>query len=645
MIALLSALAALPCVHQPQTPHTYVLSNGLVQARWVEDEGRFRSLDLTDLATKRVLALPGHDFVATGDMPTMESSEMTLVGAPRFEQLHGNPGSAKLSDRLAGKRLVVEFKSSDPPVEATVSAVLQNGSRYLREEISITPVGQDLPAKRIQMIDLSAGGLAVVGSTSGSPLAGGGEFAGVEDPLCTSRVVEGRARSWRDRKLPIRAGQTSEVSSVIGFTDPGQLRRGFLAYVERERAHPYRTFLHYNSWYDLGDPYNATDCVDAIHGFRDNLVRKRGVKMSSFLFDDGWDDTKTVWEFHSGFPQGFTPVRQAAEEAGGEPGIWLSPWGGYGEPREQRLAAGKAQGYEIDSQGFALSGPKYFKRFHDVTLGLIQKYGINQFKFDGTGSPDKQYPGSAFGSDFEAAIQLIKDLREAEPNLFVNLTTGTWPSPFWTRYADSIWRGGSDHSFAGVGTNRQKWITYRDGDTYRGVVLRGPLYPLNSLMLHGIIYARYADRLDTDPGNDFKDEVRDYFGTGTQLQEMYISHALLSSQNWDDLAEAAQWSRRNSDVLVDTHWVGGDPRKLEAYGWAAWSPRKAILTLRNPSDKPLEISIDAQRVFELPKGARQSYRMGSPWKDERAHAPVELVAGTAQTISLKPFQVLTLESR
>jgi hypothetical protein len=61
--------------------------------------------------------------------------------------------------------------------------------------------------------------------------------------------------------------------------------------------------------------------------------------------------------------------------------------------------------------------------------------------------------------------------------------------------------------------------------------------------------------LNTDPGNDFTNEVHDYFGTGTQLQELYISPSLLTERNWDVLAEAAKWSRRNAEVLKDTHWV------------------------------------------------------------------------------------------
>ena len=75
----------------------------------------------------------------------------------------------------------------------------------------------------------------------------------------------------------------------------------------------------------------------------------------------------------------------------------------------------------------------------------------------------------------------------------------------------------------------QRWITYRDADTFAHVVEAGPLYPLNSLMLHGLIFAKHAKNLDRDPGGDFDAEIRSYFGTGTQLQEMYVTPALLSA--------------------------------------------------------------------------------------------------------------------
>jgi hypothetical protein len=163
-------------------------------------------------------------------------------------------------------------------------------------------------------------------------------------------------------------------------------------------------------------------------------------------------------------------------------------------------------------------------------------------------------------------------------------------------------------------------------------------------MLHGMIYAKQAHNLGSDPGNDFTSEARTYFGTGTQLQEMYITSSLLSSENWDTIAECAKWSRANADTLVDSHWIGGDPQRLEPYGWASLSRRKGILTLRNPSDRPAGIAIDVARAFELPAGAPQRFTARSPWLSEKGRAPMLFRAGVEQRIDLAPFETLTLEA-
>jgi hypothetical protein len=434
-------------------------------------------------------------------------------------------------------------------------------------------------------------------------------------------------------------------SAVFGVAHTGELRRDFLKYLELERAHPYRTFLHYNSWYDLGagQRYSERDAVAAVQSFGEQLTKQRGVKLDSFLFDDGWDDPATLWKFNPGFPDGLRKVSETAAKYGAAPGIWFSPWGGYEKAKEQRLASARARGFETNEGGFALSGPKYYRYFRDACFEMIDKYDVNQFKFDGTGDANEVIAGSQFDSDFDAAIHLIGELRAKRPDIYINLTTGTYPSPFWLLYADSIWRGGDDHSFAGVGTDRQRWITYRDSQTYRRVVEEGPLFPLNSLMLHGLVYARYAERLGKDPGHDFADEVHSYFGSGTQLQEMYITPSLLSAYDWDVLAEAAKWSRENAATLKDSHWIGGDPARLEVYGWAAWSTEKAILTLRNPSDQPQDFTANLDAMLELPAGAPSQFVGANPWKGGSHSEALNISADEQHTFHLQPFQVLTLE--
>jgi len=374
------------------------------------------------------------------------------------------------------------------------------------------------------------------------------------------------------------------------------------------------------------------------------LTVERGAPIASFLFDDGWDDTKTLWKFHSGLPDGFTPLKTAAEKFNSSLGVWISPFGGYGGVKQQRLRFGSAEGFETNASGFSLAGPKYYERFHDMCVEMIQKYGVNEFKFDGLAAGAK---ASAEGltRDGDAMLRMIGELRSLRPDLYINQTVGTWPSQFWLRYVDSTWRGASDHNFSGKGSDRQRWITYRDTITFSNVVQRAPLYPLNSLMVHGIIYGKLGKGLTNAIEKDFRDEVREYFGMGTQLQELYLTPKLLNQTNWDDLAEAAKWSRANADVLVDTHWIGGNPGKNEIYGWASWSPRKAILVLRNPDDQAASFSVDAAKAFELPSNTKRTFRLHSPWKEDSKLPEIALKAGESHTFSLQPFEVLVLESK
>lgn len=586
-------------------------------------------------------------FVLTlRDGRVLRSSTMSIKDGPRIEDLSTEPGASRAAQHLPGRQVVMRFEDSDGQLTVTWRGILRNGSNYIRQEISLKANGHDAAIQQVKLFDFRAPSARVVGSVKGSPVISGDAFFGFEHPLSACEVKDDKVECSIARELPLKAGQSVTYSSVIGVSLPDQMRRGFLQYIERERAHPYRPFLHYNSWYDIGfnNAYDEAAALGAIRSFGTELVQKRGVKLDSFLFDDGWDNPHTLWSFGAGFPNGFAPLKLAAGKYGAAPGVWLSPWGGYDQAKEERLKYGRDQGLETNEGGFALSGPRYYSRFREVTLSFIRDCGINQFKIDGTGNVNSVLMASEFDSDFQAAIGLISEWRSAKPGIFINLTTGTYPSPFWLHFADSIWRGDDDHSFAGVGPWRERWITFRDGATYHGVVLKGPLYPLNSLMLHGLIYARQAEHLDTDPGKDFANEVHSYFGTGTQLQEMYITHSLLSDEDWDTLAEAANWSRSHADILVDTHWVGGDPNKLEVYGWAAWSPAKGILTLRNPSDKAQGFAIDAAKAFELPAGAPRKFLAHSPWRRDREDKPIVLVSGELHTFTLKPFEVLNLEA-
>jgi hypothetical protein len=638
------------------------LGDGRVAAAWRVDGGRLVSIDIAaarykarvpiyqqkieqsrggfvDLKPAFSIEMSGHELVP--------ASSLRISGAARVEYLQANGAASRYSDRLPG--IAVHYALADEAGRFTAdwAVILRQGSSYIRQVLTIKAGATPVPVSAVTMVDFRAKGIQQTGRVKGSPLTVGNEFLGFESPLSQCRV-QGEAGICRlESGVAIGAGLEESYSAVVGVAEPGQMRRSFLTYLERERAHPYRAFLHYNSWFDLGfhSPYTQAEALDRIHAIGEALNKKRGVKLDSFLFDDGWDDTSDLWKVRADFKGGFKPLSAAAAEYGAAPGFWLSPWGGYAAAKKQRLATARRGGYEIVNDGLALSGPRYYKLFHDAVARMVSEDGVNQFKLDGTGNADQVVKGSAFSNDFDAAIHLIGDLRQLKPDIFINLTTGTWPSPFWLFDADSIWRGGEDTGFAGVGSDREQWITYRDGETYANIVEGGRLYPLNSLMLHGIVYGRKLKRLSSDAGRDFANEVHSYFATGTQLQELYITPELLSAADWDTLAEAAKWARGNAETLKDTHWVGGDPKKGEVYGWAAWSAKKAILTLRNPSDKARTLDLDIGEALELPAGAARRFVARSPWIADGGEATRVLEAGRATSFRLEPFEVLTLALR
>lgn len=622
------------------------LSNGAIAASWSIRGGALRNQGISNRFTGATLSFDTNAFeLVPGEGDVLSSSSLKMVGEPFVEEIPLSANSSRAADHVPGRQIRIELMDPSTKLTLTWKAVLREDTNYIRQEVTIHTGSTRFPLTRVELVDAVIPDATVSGHVKGSPVTAGTWFFGFEHPLSECRVRNDHASCWLSRELPLEPAQSVTYSSVIGVTHPGQLRRDFQQYLELERAHPYRTFLHYNSWYDLGyfDRYNEQQAITEVRAFGEQLAKQRGVKLDSFMFDDGWDDPTTLWHFNPGFPDGLPKVAETAAQYGAAPGIWLSPWGGYDGPKQQRLASARAQGFETNEGGLALSGPKYYKYFRDTCLAMVDKYGVNQFKFDGTGNANEVIPGSEFDSDFDAAIHLIGTLRARKPDLYVNLTTGTYPSPFWLLYADSIWRGGDDHSFAGVGSNRQRWITYRDSQIYRRVVEDGPLFPINSLMLHGMIFARYAERLGDDPNHDFPNEVHSYFGTGTQSQEMYITPSLLSSGDWDVLAEAARWSRANADVLKDSHWTGGDPALLEVYGWASWSPRKAIITLRNPSDHAQDFSSSLAELLEPPGRNISSFTAHSPWQSERSEPTLTISAQDKHTFHLQPFQVLTLE--
>lgn len=423
------------------------------------------------------------------------------------------------------------------------------------------------------------------------------------------------------RNTNLLKDETWKVSSVVGIVAPNQARRSFLAYSERERAVPWRAMPAYISWYELNinrnndrnytNNMNVEQCADVVGQWKKNLYDKYGESINSFVWDDGWD-FYGPWTFNKNFPNGFKEPDELAKQMGSGIGAWLGPVGGYGESGNYRRAYwnGGAGG----TGGMQLSNPAYYKAFTDAITDLCngRGYDFRFFKFDGISAqfssvgPDA---GTTGEENAEGIIRAERMVRETiKEDIFFNTTVGTWASPFWFQYTDAIWRQENDYGEIGnQGSDREKWITYRDRLVYQNFVKNSPICPINTLMTHGFILSKWGSVSKDMSYEGIVREMRCAFACGSGMVELYNDYLLMNNlyggRLWGDLAECLRWQKANADVLPDAHWVGGNPwtgSKAEVYGWASWNGPKSTLALRNPAASTATYRTTLRQALEIP---------------------------------------------
>lgn len=428
----------------------------------------------------------------------------------------------------------------------------------------------------------------------------------------TETTIQGE---W-SRQTTLAKGNTWKVGAVVGLIAPGQARRSFLCYSERERAVPWRPFPMYNSWFELNidrnndqnytGNFNESQCSEVLDQWKTHLFDNYGVGIGSFVWDDGWDIYGT-WEFNPNFPDGFQNLSDKAWSMDSQIGAWLGPVGGYGQSGNYRRSYWSGKG------GMQLSNPDYYNVFLNRTSYMLNTYHFNFFKLDGISAqfssvgPDA---GATGEENAEGIIAIEQKLREVKPDVFLNTTVGTWASPFWFQVSDAVWRQENDWGTAGnQGNSREQWITYRDRLVYQNFVQNSPLCPINTLMTHGFILSNYGGGVAnmSKNYNDIVREMRCAFACGSGMVEVYADFALMNSINggklWGDLAECIKWQKAQEDVLPDIHWVGGNPwdgSKANVYGWASWNGKKATLALRNPSTSAQTFTTTLREALDIP---------------------------------------------
>jgi Melibiase len=656
-IFLLPALFAAGPVEIRTTNTSVVISNDYLERTVSFADGDIGTRRLVNKITGRAYALRGNEFEIRyngerigynfgGENPRA----LTAAGARvTGHEVGDTPGGGKrltlhlAQGRSAAIDLIYELNPTDYYTRQWVHiARPQQGTLFLEW---VAPASNEWGVLRFTL-----GGF-------GQPLFGEDLFLGLEYPTGMNTASGAEVTLGGNVGLNIPDGGYTSEPAVIGVAPTGLVHQQFLDYVSRLRVAPVRPYLLYNSWYDLQRlAMNHDNTLERVPTFQKLLLAKYGLHLDSFVLDDGWDDMHKLWQIdQQRFPGGFTDLTNALKTIDSHLGIWFGPIGGY-DQRSVRIATGKAEGMEISTNGqyFCTAGKNYSRLFQDTLLKYQKEYGINYFKLDGIvfgcNAPDHGHPQGVYSDEATARtfIDLLGKLRAQDPQVFLNITTSIWLSPWWLKYADTVWMGGEDSGYLpSVPTmaQRQSAISYRDSVLYDDFVKHKAQFPISSLMTHGIIKGK-ANMLggEKEDIEDWRDEVVHYYSVGNMMYELYISPEILSPEEMDVLGNVTKWAMANAHPLLDnTTMVGGDPAQREPYGYVHSNPEKSIITLRNPFVRPrtMKLKINEENGFKKFEGIQ---RVDFLYPAQRLLAyPVKF--GDSITFDLDSYEEIVAEMR
>lgn len=515
-------------------------------------------------------------------------------------------------DAGKGKELVLRFRYREAPLWLLVTYRLGPEDYYVRRKLALLDSSKS--GHFLQQI-WSRDGL-VRGSWTvrkkggfGQPAAllstDHGVFFGVEYPaadnLAEQRLEGMRVRCGQEIGARIGSEWIESHWVVEGMAPNRDVKLWFMRYVEDIRVAPVKPYTLYNSWYDLRSAeyprvppehvMNEENVLRISRLLRENMVRRHGITLDAFVLDDGWDIYKSDWKLRPvQFPRGLKPVSDDLKQTTTALGIWFGPTGGYSF-RKDRIGWMRENNFEVVGDQLCVAGKKYHDLLRTRVTDFVRNDGAGYFKWDGIqfscSEPDHGHPVGIYSrrAVMEAVADLCGAVREIKRDVYLNITSGTWLSPWWVMYANQIWMQGMDHGYADVPSvsPRDAAITYRDLVLHDDFAKNDFWFPIANLMTHGIIKGR-LEMLggEQEPLDRFTNESLLYFARGVSMWELYVSPDILTDGEWEAMSRSMHWARDRFPVLAHTEMIGGDPGKRETYGYVHYRGARGVIAARNP---------------------------------------------------------------
>lgn len=628
-------------------------------------------VEIGNAALERIISLAGGTVRTTAIRNKLANQEIRLDSA-EFNLRINETELLKTDDfRLkksgiqdldgGAKRLVLTLLCPRLGLETQLRYEVAPNTPWMRKTLAVRALGGSKPLlNRIEVEAFATDAACTLGGLGQPVFLADSAFTGLEYPAAHNQATERKQAKAPALRFSVALGHLpgkvltpaflESKPAVLGVAKQHAVERGFAEYLAKIRIPP-RTHVHYNSWYDVRQDKMSTEVfLETFAGFKKNLCDPYGVRMDSFVPDDGWQDRSSIWEVDKKlFPQGLGQLAAGLEAGGTSLGLWHPLTAVKGNLVMEWC---REHGYETDSTGshLCLSAPKHNAQLREVMTRHVKQYRLtylkhdfNSFSCDVDGHGHLPRSDYGFEANVDAYIEMLKLLKQLNPKIFLNCTGGMWLSPWWLMYCDTVWRGGSDtgyersHPFV---DQRGQAISYVDGILYDNFVKNRYQFPVSALMVHGIVYGQlHMLGGRHEPLESWTDNAVWSMCLGLMMKELYITPSLLTQAHWDVLGMSLRWAEANRDVLVQTQMIVGNPHRGEITGYKHAVGDRTIVFLRNPSLRPQKAAID----FAPPEGnaTRRLVQIVYPYRkvlarDADPARPIE--------ITLAPNEMLAIEA-
>lgn len=632
----------------------------------IENENLARVYDVTDgqVTTRKIMNKRSGTVANVND--AVEFAVTFMDGKSKRSSDFKLQEISTSEDEDGTKTLKFDFSVSSDGWKAALFVSMKPGDHFLRKHLDISH--NDSNPIAIDRIDLES--LVVPGpywSTKlsgyeglGQPVYANDLFFGIEFPASDNKIINNNKINAGYNRGKYLNGNTTYTtySSVVGAADSQkEIQQSFFDYINTISL-PSQFRIQFNSWYDNMKNINTNNIKQSFMGIEKGLSSYGIRPIDAYVVDDGWVDYRNgFWEFDfNKFPQGFANEKQYLGSLGTNLGTWIGPRGSYDGANLIFVPHLQSLGYEaIDNADMSMSGPKYTKAMKERILEMMDKYDINYFKLDGfiyngkiDKSPDHGFipdnTGKYYFTDaWEKWIDIFKAMREKNPDVYINITSGTFNSPWFFQYVNAIWINNSgDMGLEGTGSERDRMLTYRDGRYYDRFVTKASQMQLSNIYNHEPIDAQTLPPTGNRPIIQTLEEFRKYMfmslSRGTGLIELYYTPGIFNEEKWTINADALQWAEDNYGVLQRARMIGGNPSLGEVYGYSGWTADRGIVSLRNPSSTVKTFKLTLNSSIGVKDNEGSYYRQTVYPYGAKQDGPFP--AETAIEVALQPYEVL-----